>query len=111
VLEKNNPEIPDTMDPDYPEIEEQYEGWAVLLRYNADGKPYIAACVRALTPDDVPHCYRGLGELFDSKRVAFPISIFRNGGNIEVGYGWGDRALFLAEFEYDLLVRELTPKH
>jgi len=110
VLEKNNPHMPETMDPDYPDIEEQYEGWMVLLRYNSEGKPYIASCARALTPDDVPACYNGLGELFDSKRVAFPISVFRNGDTIEVGYGWGDRALFLAEFNYNILVRELAPK-
>lgn len=111
VLEKNNPALPDTIDVDYPDIEEQYEGWMVLLRYSDEGKPYIAACARALTPDDVPNCYHGLGELFDSKRVAFPISLYRDDGTLEVGYGWGDRALFLAEFDYDVVVRELSPRH
>lgn len=111
VLEKNNPALPDTIDTQYPDIEEQYEGWLILLRYHEDGRPYVAACVRALTPDDVPLCYRGLGELFDSKRVAFPISLFRSGNNLEAGYGWGDRALFLAQFDYDLVVRKLAPSH
>jgi hypothetical protein len=111
VLEKNNPAMPDTMDEQYPDIEEQYEGWLVLLRYTEDAKPIIASCARALTPDDIPHCYHGLGELFDTKRVAFPISVYRNGDTLEVGYGWGDRALFLAQFDYDVVLRELTPRH
>jgi hypothetical protein len=109
VFEKNNPDLPDTWDLQYPEIEEQYEGWMVLLRYNDDGNPVICACIRALTPDDVPRSYRGEGELFDTKRVAFPISLFRAGDKLEVAYGWGDRALFMAEFDYAFVVRSLAP--
>lgn len=107
VLEKNNPCFPETMDSLYPDIEEQYEGWMVLLRFDADGRPVIHACVRALTPDDVPMCYDGAGELFESKRVAFPISLYRVDETLQVGYGWGDRALFQAEFDYRLAVRAL----
>jgi hypothetical protein len=107
VLEKNNPAYPETMDSLYPDIEEQYEGWAVLLRFDSEGRPVINACLRALTPDDVPMCYDGLGELFETKRVAFPISLYRTGDALEVGYGWGDRALFQAEFDYATVVRAL----
>ena len=107
VLDKNNPQYPETMDSLYPNIEEQYEGWAVLLRFDADGRPVIHACVRALTPDDIPLCYEGAGELFDTKRVAFPISVYRDRDALHVAYGWGDRALFLAEFDYETVVRQL----
>ncbi len=107
VLDKNNPAYPQTHDPDYPDIEEQYEGWAVWLKFNERGEPVIHACIRAITPDDVPHCYHGLGELFDIKRVAFPISLYRSGEMLQVGYGWGDRALFQAEFDYQMVVRQL----
>ncbi len=107
VLEKNDPACPETMDSLYPDIEEQYEGWAVLLRFDAEGRPVIHACVRALTPDDVPMCYDGLGELFETKRVAFPISLYRADDALEVAYGWGDRALFQAEFDYGTVVRAL----
>ncbi|MBV9852168.1 MAG: hypothetical protein JO250_21080 [Armatimonadetes bacterium] len=107
VLEKNNPAYPETMDSLYPDIEEQYEGWMTLLRFDGAGKPVIHACLRALTPDDVPICYEGAGELFDSKRVAFPISLYRTGDALHVGYGWGDRALFRAEFDYCTVVRQL----
>ena len=108
VLDKNNPAHPETMDAQYPDIEEQYEGWAVLLRFDEEGRPVIHSCVRALTPNDIPRCYEGAGELFDSKRVAFPISVFREGDTLQVGYGWGDRALFLAEFHYHTVVSQLA---
>jgi hypothetical protein len=107
VLEKNNPRYPDTVENEYPDIEEQYEGWFVLLKYNDDGSPQITACKRAITPDDIPLCYTGLGELFDTKRVAFPISLYRDQNRLYVGYGWGDRALFMAEFEYDVVISNL----
>ena len=107
VLEKNNPRYPETADPLYPDIEEQYEGWAVLMRFDAQGNPVIHSCVRALTPDDIPVCYDGAGELFDTKRVAFPISLYRAADALHVAYGWGDRALFLAEFDYATVVRQL----
>ena len=94
VLEKNNPAFPETLDAVHPGINEQYEGWVVWLTFDADGKPLIKACVRAITPDDVPAGYEGAGELFDTKRVAFPISLYRIGECLSVGYGWGDRALF-----------------
>ncbi len=100
VLEKNNPDHPETHDPAYPNIEEQYEGWLVWLDFDAEGKPTIKSCLRAITPDDVPRCYQGLGELFETKRVAFPISLYHSGDSLEAGYGWGDRALFQAVFDY-----------
>jgi hypothetical protein len=109
VMEKNNPALPETLDLQYPEIEEQYEGWVTLLKYDDRGCPHLASCVRAVTPDDVPHCYRGQGELFETKRVAFPISLYRSGHCLAMGYGWGDRALFLAEFDYQTVVRRLSP--
>ncbi len=109
VLDRNNPEYPETRDSKYPDIEEQYEGWFVWLTYEGDeGLPTIQSCVRALTPDDVPRCYQGLGELFDTKRVAFPISLYREGDTLQVGYGWGDRADFLAEFDYRTVVDALS---
>ena len=107
VLEKNNPKRPETMDSLYPGIEEQYEGWLVWLDFDDEGAPIIKSCVRAVTPDDVPMCYEGLGELFDIKRVAFPISLYRDEDALEVGYGWADRALFQAEFDYGIAVKEL----
>lgn len=113
VLAKNDPRFPDTYEPEYPDIEEAYEGWFVLLRFRDDGTPVICACVRALTADDVPASYHGAGELFDTKRVAFPISLFRVDENLHVGYGWGDRALFLARFDYHRVVDrlgELAPR-
>ena len=108
VLERNNPDHPETHDPVYPDIEEQYEGWVVWLDFNDTGAPHVKSCLRALTPDDVPRCYQGAGELFDTKRVAFPISLYRVGDNLRVGYGWGDRALFQAEFDYQTVVRQLA---
>ena len=107
VLEKNNPDFPETLDPVHPGIEEQYEGWVVWLTLDENGVPSIKACVRAITPDDVPAAYRGRGELFDTKRVAFPISLYRAGNALQVGYGWGDRALFQAEFEYGIVIDQL----
>lgn len=106
VLDKNNPNYPDTRDIEYPEIEEQYEGWAVLLRYD-QGHPVIHSCVRAITPDDIPGSYEGLGELFDIKRVAFPISATHMGRDIAVAYGWGDRALFLSAFHPTDIIQAL----
>ena len=108
VLERNNPAHPETYDPAYPDIEEQYEGWFVWLDFDDHGTPCVKACLRAITPDDVPRCYQGAGELFDTKRVAFPISLYRAGNRLEVGYGWGDRALFQAEFDYHTVIRQLT---
>ncbi len=107
VLEKNNPDFPETLDPAHPGIEEQYEGWVVWLTLDENGVPSIKACVRAITPDDVPTEYHGRGELFDTKRVAFPISLYRTGDSLQVGYGWGDRALFQAEFEYGVVIDQL----
>ena len=107
VLEKNNPAFPETLDPAHPGIEEQYEGWVVWLTLDENGVPSIKACVRAITPDDVPAAYRGRGELFDTKRVAFPISLYRTGDALQVGYGWGDRALFQAEFDYGVVMDQL----
>jgi hypothetical protein len=107
VLEKNNPDFPETLDPAHPGIEEQYEGWVVWLTLDENGVPSIKACVRAITPDDVPAAYTGRGELFDTKRVAFPISLYRTGDALQVGYGWGDRALFQAEFEYGIVIDQL----
>jgi hypothetical protein len=107
VLEKNNPDFPETLDPAHPGIEEQYEGWVVWLTLDDKGVPSIKACVRAITPDDVPAVYQGRGELFDTKRVAFPISLYRTGDSLEVGYGWGDRALFQAEFDYGTVIDQL----
>ncbi len=107
VLEKNNPDFPETLDPVHPGIDEQYEGWVVWLTLDEDGVPSIKACVRAITPDDVPTEYQGRGELFDTKRVAFPISLYRIGDALQVGYGWGDRALFQAEFEYGIVIDQL----
>lgn len=107
VLEKNNPDFPETLDPVHPGIEEQYEGWVVWLTLDEHGVPSIKACVRAITPDDVPTEYHGRGELFDTKRVAFPISLYRTGNALQVGYGWGDRALFQAEFEYSVVIDQL----
>ncbi len=108
VLERNNPAHPETHDYAYPEIEEQYEGWMVWLDFDEQGRPIIKSCLRAITPDDVPRCYQGAGELFDTKRVAFPISLYRSGDRLEVGYGWGDRALFQAEFDYHTVIRQLS---
>ena len=108
VLEKNNPDHPETLDPAYPEIEEQYEGWLVWLDFTAEGAPTVKSCLRAITPDDVPACYHGAGELFDTKRVAFPISLYRSGDCLEAGYGWGDRALFQAEFDYATVLQRLA---
>ena len=108
VLERNNPDYPETYDAAYPDIEEQYEGWIVWLDFDERGTPIVKACLRAITPDDVPRCYQGAGELFDTKRVAFPISLYRSGDRLEVGYGWGDRALFQAEFDYHLVIRRLS---
>lgn len=107
VLEKNNPDFPETLDPAHPGIEEQYEGWVVWLTLDDNGVPSIKACVRAITPDDVPAVYQGRGELFDTKRVAFPISLYRTGDSLQVGYGWGDRALFQAEFDYGTVIDQL----
>lgn len=108
VLEKNNPDFPETLDPTHPGIEEQYEGWVVWLTLDEKGVPSIKACVRAITPDDVPTGYHGRGELFDTKRVAFPISLYRTGNALQVGYGWGDRALFQAEFDYGVVIDQLS---
>lgn len=108
VLERNAPAHPETHDPQYPNIEEQYEGWMVRLDFDADGHPAFTACVRAITPDDVPGCYAGLGELFDTKRVAFPISLYRDGDCLEAAYGWGDRALFQAQFDYRTVAGRLA---
>ncbi len=108
VLEKNNPAYPETMDAAHPGIEEQYEGWVVWLVFDENGTPVIKACVRAITPDDVPAGYQGAGELFDTKRVAFPISLYRTGELLSVGYGWGDRALFQADFDYQTVTAQLS---
>jgi len=108
VLEKNNPAFPETLDPAHPGITEQYEGWLVWLDFNESGVPIIKACVRAITPDDVPQGYQGAGELFDTKRVAFPMSLYRRGDALQAGYGWGDRALFQAEFDYRTVTAQLT---
>ena len=108
VLERNEPAYPETIDLEYPDIEEQYEGWMVWLDFDAEGRPAFKACLRAITPDDVPRCYQGLGELFDTKRVAFPISLYRHADTLKAGYGWGDRALFQAEFDYQTVVRRLS---
>ncbi len=108
VLARNEPEYPETLDPAYPDIEEQYEGWMVWLDFDADGHPVFKACQRAITPDDVPRCYQGLGELFDTKRVAFPIGLYKRGNTLEAAYGWGDRALFQAEFDYRTVVSRLS---
>ena len=108
VLEKNNPNHPETLDAAHPGIDEQYEGWVVWLTFDAEGRPQIKSCVRAITPDDVPSGYEGLGELFDTKRVAFPVSLYRRGECLSVGYGWGDRALFQAEFDYGTVTAQLA---
>ncbi len=108
VLERNEPAHPETYDPEHPDIEEQYEGWMVCLDFDEDGCPSFRSCLRAITPDDVPRCYQGLGELFDTKRVAFPISLYRDGAVLEAAYGWGDRALFQARFDYRTIVRRLA---
>ena len=108
VLERNEAAHPETHDPQHPNIEEQYEGWMVWLDFDDDGQPAFKACRRAITPDDVPRCYEGQGELFDTKRVAFPISLYRSGDTLEAAYGWGDRALFQAEFDYRTVVRQLA---
>jgi hypothetical protein len=108
VLEKNNPAFPQTLDPHHPGINEQYEGWVVWLNFDAAGQPVIKSCVRAITPDDVPLGYEGAGELFDTKRVAFPVSLYRYDKSLSVGYGWGDRALFQANFDYDTVTRQLA---
>ena len=79
----------------------------VWLTLDDNGVPSIKACVRAITPDDVPSAYCGRGELFDTKRVAFPISLYRTGDTLQVGYGWGDRALFQAEFDYHTVIDQL----
>ncbi len=108
VLEKNNPDFPETLDAVHPGINEQYEGWVVWLTFDAGGRPVIKACVRAITPDDVPAGYEGAGELFDTKRVAFPMSLYRIGECLSVGYGWGDRALFQADFDYKTVTAQLS---
>ncbi len=108
VLEKNNPAFPQTLDPTHPGISEQYEGWVVWLGSDGEGRPVIKSCVRAITPDDIPRGYDGDGELFDTKRVAFPVSLYRYDKSLSVGYGWGDRALFQANFDYDTVTRELA---
>ncbi len=108
VLEKNNPAHPQTLDLAHPGISEQYEGWVVWLGFDDEGQPVIKSCVRAITPDDIPRGYGGAGELFDSKRVAFPISLYRYDRALAVGYGWGDRALFQASFDYDTVTRQLA---
>ena len=108
VLEKNNPDFPETLDPAHPGINEQYEGWVVWLAFDENGVPIIKACVRAITPDDVPLSYEGAGELFDTKRVAFPMSLYRVGECLSVGYGWGDRALFQADFDYQTVTNQLS---
>ncbi len=108
VLERNEVHHPETMDPQHPDIEEQYEGWMVRLDFDEDGCPAFRACLRAITPDDVPRCYAGRGELFTTKRVAFPISLYRTGNTLEAAYGWGDRALFQAQFDYHTVVSRLS---
>jgi len=108
VMEKNNPVFPETMDPLHPGITEQYEGWLVWLDFDESGVPSIKACVRAITPDDVPLGYQGAGELFLTKRVAFPMSLYRHGDALRAGYGWGDRALFQAEFDYETVTSRLS---
>jgi hypothetical protein len=108
VLEKNDPAFPETLDAQHPGINEQYEGWVVWLTFDADGRPVIKSCVRAITPDDVPLGYEGAGELFDTKRVAFPMSLYRIGECLSVGYGWGDRALFQADFDYGTVTAQLS---
>ena len=110
VMEKNNPAFPETLDPVHPGITEQYEGWLVWMTFDEKGVPMIKACVRAITPDDVPLGYCGAGELFDTKRVAFPMSLYRRGNALQAGYGWGDRALFQAEFDYETVTTRLS-KH
>ncbi len=108
VLERNESHHPETMDSKHPNIEEQYEGWIVRLDFDEDDCPSFKACQRAITPDDVPECYDGLGELFKTKRVAFPISLYRDGETLAASYGWGDRALFQAQFDYRTVVRRLS---
>lgn len=108
VLEKNNPAHPQSVDLRFPTIEEQYEGWLVWLDFDEQDNPFIKSCVRAITPDDVPQCYHGAGELFDTKRVAFPMSLYRTGDQIEIAYGWGDRALFQCAFDYNTVVSGLA---
>lgn len=108
VLEKNNPAHPTSLDERFPTIEEQYEGWLVWLDFDDQDNPYIKSCVRAITPDDVPLCYQGAGELFDTKRVAFPMSLYRTNDQIEIAYGWGDRALFQCAFDYRTVVDGLA---
>ena len=41
VLERNNPDHPETMDPAHPDIEEQYEGWLVWLDFDDKGGPAV----------------------------------------------------------------------
>lgn len=106
VTDKNNPAKPRTADAAHPGIEEQYEGWVVLLRVE-DGRPVIRAAARALTPDSRPSCYLGKGELFDNKRVAFPISLYACADDLHVGYGWGDRALFQAIYKRQEVIDRL----
>ena len=81
-----------------------WSGWTLT----STARPCVKACLRAITPDDVPRCYQGAGELFDTKRVAFPISLYRIGDRLRAGYGWGDRALFQAEFDYHMVIRQLA---
>lgn len=107
VLSKNDDEFLFTKDSRYPKVKEQYEGWAILLKY-IDEKPVITVAKRAITPDDFPEKYVGLGELFEDKRVAFPTSLYKTKeGNFYVAYGWGDRAIFSAEFKYDEIISAL----
>ena len=110
VLERNALDHPETLDLDHPYIEEQYEGWMVWLDFDASNHPMFKACVRAITPDDVPRCYRGRGELFTTKRVAFPIGLYRADDTLEASYGWGDRALFQVQFDYDTVVGGLLAR-
>lgn len=109
VFDVNHPEHPRTHDHHHPRVNEAYEGWAVLLRYDSQDAPHVHAVSRVCTADDRPTCYEGRTELFKTKRVAFPMSLYRSGlSNLRVGYGWGDRALFEVEFKYDDLVKSLS---
>ena len=109
VSDKNSPAKSRTNDLLYPNIEEQYDGWAVLLKIEK-GQPVIKGAARALTPDSKPFCYSGLGELFSTKRVAFPISLYVSGTSFHVGYGWGDRSLFEAVYERHEMISQLMSR-
>ena len=58
-----------------------------------------------MTDDDKPcawhHCAGSI------PRGRLPISLYRVGSRLRVGYGWGDRALFQAEFDYHTVIRQL----